>query len=110
MAIASVHWVGAGSKGLTLPASVGGVSRGLAVHHIGRDREYALRVCRVSVGRVFAYLFHEAGDEARCYLIDPVIIVAELGCRYITDVLIVDDQSSLVAHGACAASGFQRGP
>jgi hypothetical protein len=57
-------------------------------------------VRRVSVSRVLAYLLHEAGDDARRNLIDSIVIIAELGCRGIIDVLIVNDQSVLVAHDA----------
>jgi hypothetical protein len=47
---------------------------------------------RVAVGGVFSYLPHEAGDDLRRDLIDPVVVVAELRRRLVPFVLIVDDQ------------------
>src|SRR4051794_2011041 len=100
MAVASMHGVGAGSERFTLPPSVGGVSGGFAVDDIGSDREHALGVRRVPVGRMFADLLHEACDEADGDLIDPVVIVAELGRRLVAFILVVDHKSGSVPHGA----------
>ena len=100
MAVPAVHRVGARPERFALAATVRGVSRGLSIHDVRRDREHALRVCRVSIGRVLAYLLHEAGDDAGRDLIDAIVVVAELGCRGVVDILIVHDQSGLIAHDA----------
>ena len=95
MAVPAVHRIGARPERLALAATVRGVSRSLAVHDIGGDGEHALRVRRVSIGRVLADLLHEAGDDAGRDLIDAIVVVAELRRRFVTFVLIVDDQSGL---------------
>ena len=64
MTIPAVHRVCTRPERLALATTVGGISRSLAVHNIGSDGKDALRVCRVSIGRVLAYLLHEAGNQA----------------------------------------------
>src|SRR5215831_5669372 len=100
MAVAAMHRIGTRSERLTLPAPVRGVSGGLAVHNVGGNRQHALGVRRVAIGRMLADLPHEAGDDVRRDLIYAVIVVAELGCRFIPLVLVVDDQACRIASDA----------
>src|SRR3954470_10318960 len=97
MAIATVHRVCSRPERFAFAASVRGITRRLAVHHIGGDGEDALRVCRVSIGWVLAYLLHKSGNDAGRDLIYTIIVIAELRCGFVTFVLIIDYQSCLIA-------------
>ena len=97
MAVAPMHRVGAGTERLALAPSVRSISGGLAVDDIGRDRQHALSVRRVPVGRMLADLLHEAGHHAGGDLIDPIVVVAKLRRRLVAFVLIVDNQAGGVA-------------
>src|SRR6187431_646626 len=100
MTVAAMHRIGARSERLALAAAIGGVSRRLTVHHVRSDGEHALGVRRVAVSGVLSYLPHEAGDDIRRDLIDAVVVVAELRCRLVALVLIVNHQSFLIAGDA----------
>src|SRR5271167_2132272 len=100
MAVPAMHWISTWSERLALPAPVRGVAGGLAVDDVGGNREHALSVRRVPIGRVFANFPHEAGDDVRRDLINAVIVVAELGRRFIALVLVVDDQARRIASNA----------
>src|SRR5262249_4927133 len=100
MAVAAMHGISAWPERLTLPAPVRRVTGGFAVDDVGGNREHALSVRRIPIGRVFAYFSHEAGDDVRRDLINAVIVVSELGRRFITLILIVDNQARRIARAA----------
>ena len=60
MAIAAMHRVGAWPERLALAPAVRRIAGRLAVDDIGRDRQHALRVNGVAIGRMLAELVHEA--------------------------------------------------
>src|SRR6516164_11281185 len=70
MAVPAMHRISTRSERLALPAPVRGVTGGLAVDDIGSNREHALSVGRVPIGRVLTNFPHEAGDDVRRDLIN----------------------------------------
>ena len=78
MAVAAVHRIGAGPERFPLAAAVGRVAGHFAVDDVRRDRQHALGVSGVAIGRMLADLLHEAGDEVRRDAVHPVVVVAEL--------------------------------
>src|SRR4029077_15113015 len=97
MAVPPMHRVRARPEWFTFAASVGGIPGRFAVNDIRGDRQNALRVHRISVGRVLADLSHETRDDVGVYLVNAVVIIAELRNSGITFILIVDGKTGLIA-------------
>ena len=81
MAVAAVHRVGARTERLALAAAVRRVAGMLAVDHVRRDRQHALGMRRIAIGRMLADLLHEARDEVGRDAVHPIVVVAELRNR-----------------------------
>ena len=88
MAVAPMHRIGARPERFALAASVRRVAGRFAVDDVRGDRQHALGVRRIPVGRMLADLLHEARDEVGGYLIHAVVVVAELrnvGIAFVLD-------------------------
>src|SRR4029079_7991640 len=89
-----------GSKWLAFPAPVRRISGLLAVDDIRGDRQHALRMRRVPIGRMLSDHSPETRDDIGGDLVDAVIVIAELRGRGIAFVLLVDNKTGLIARDA----------
>ncbi len=96
MRVTTVHRVRAGREGLAGTPAVRGVPGGLAVDHVGRDRQHRLGGHRVAVHAVAADLRHERLDQLDGDGVDAVVVVAVGGPVALG--LVVDDDAALVDH------------
>ena len=100
MAVAAVHRVRARCEGFPLAPAVGRVAGRLAVDHVRRDRQHALRMRCAAIGRVLAELLHEARHEVRRDAVHPVVVIPELRDRRLAFIHIVDGKAGLIADDA----------
>ena len=95
MAVAAVHRVCARGKRLALPAAVRRGAGGLAVDHVGGDRQDGGRRDGVAVGVVLAHVLHKPVHDAACDAVHAVVVVAVLG--EVALHLVIDRQAGLIA-------------
>src|SRR6476469_9237728 len=96
MAVPPMHRVRARPERFTFPASVGRIPGRFAVDDIRGDRQDALCMHRIPVGGMLADLSHETRDDVGGYLVNAVVIIAELRNSGIAFILIVDGKSGLI--------------
>ena len=96
VAVAAVHRIRARAERLALAAAVGRIAGVLAVDHVGGDRQHALRMRCIAIGRVLADLLHETRDKIRGDAVHPIVVVAELRRRALLSMRIVDGKAGVV--------------
>ena len=77
--IPSVHGIGSGSKGLSRPSSVRGITRILAVYDVARNSENRRRGNAFAVSVVAFNLVHKRFKQPHRKLVRPVVVVTVFG-------------------------------
>src|SRR5262249_20058376 len=98
MAVTAVHRIGARCEWFALAPAIRRISGCFAVDHIGCDGQNALRMSRAAIGRMFADLLHEPRDDIAGNTVDAVIVVSQPRGRILALVLVIDDETGVIAN------------